>query len=53
MGPGDAVLGQEQVTGYRWLWVAWIVAFLCSPKAVAINGDAVVVGGGIRGAIHY
>ena len=33
--------------------VAWIVAFLCSPKAVSINGDAVVVGGGIRGAIHY
>ena len=33
--------------------VAWTVAFLCSPKAVAINGDAVVVGGGIRGAIHY
>jgi NAD(P)-dependent dehydrogenase (short-subunit alcohol dehydrogenase family) len=33
--------------------VAWIVAFLCSPKAVAINGDAVAVGGGMRGAIHY
>ena len=33
--------------------VAWVVTFLCSPKAVAINGDAVVVGGGIRGAIHY
>jgi NAD(P)-dependent dehydrogenase (short-subunit alcohol dehydrogenase family) len=33
--------------------VAQIVAFLCSPKAVAINGDAVVVGGGIRGAIYY
>jgi NAD(P)-dependent dehydrogenase (short-subunit alcohol dehydrogenase family) len=33
--------------------VAWVVAFLCSPKAVAINGDAIVVGGGIRGAIHY
>jgi NAD(P)-dependent dehydrogenase (short-subunit alcohol dehydrogenase family) len=33
--------------------VAWVVAFLCSPKAVSINGDAVVVGGGIRGAIHY
>jgi NAD(P)-dependent dehydrogenase (short-subunit alcohol dehydrogenase family) len=33
--------------------VAWTVAFLCSPKAVAINGDAVVVGGGIRGPIHY
>ena len=33
--------------------VAWVVAFLCSPKAVAINGDAIVVGGGIRGAIYY
>jgi NAD(P)-dependent dehydrogenase (short-subunit alcohol dehydrogenase family) len=33
--------------------VAWVVAFLCSPKAVSINGDAVVVGGGIRGVIHY
>jgi NAD(P)-dependent dehydrogenase (short-subunit alcohol dehydrogenase family) len=33
--------------------VAWVVAFLCSPRAVAINGDAIVVGGGIRGAIHY
>ena len=33
--------------------VAWVVAFLCSPKAVVINGDAIVVGGGIRGAIHY
>jgi NAD(P)-dependent dehydrogenase (short-subunit alcohol dehydrogenase family) len=33
--------------------VAWVVAFLCSPRAVAINGDAIVVGGGIRGAIYY
>jgi NAD(P)-dependent dehydrogenase (short-subunit alcohol dehydrogenase family) len=33
--------------------VAWVVTFLCSPKAVSINGDAVVVGGGIRGVIHY
>ncbi len=33
--------------------VAWVVTFLCSPRAVAINGDAVAVGGGIRGAIHY
>jgi NAD(P)-dependent dehydrogenase (short-subunit alcohol dehydrogenase family) len=33
--------------------VAWVVAFLCSPKAVAINGDAIVVGGGVRGPIHY
>ena len=33
--------------------VASIVAFLCSPKAVAINGDAVAVAGGVRGPIHY
>ena len=26
--------------------VAWVVAFLCSPKSRAINGDAVCVGGG-------
>ncbi len=33
--------------------IAWVVAFLCSPKAVAITGDAIVVGGGVRGPIHY
>jgi NAD(P)-dependent dehydrogenase (short-subunit alcohol dehydrogenase family) len=33
--------------------VADVVAFLCSPKAVSINGDAVAVGGGIRGPIFY
>lgn len=33
--------------------VAYVVAFLCSPKAVAINGDAIIVGGGIPTAIHY
>jgi NAD(P)-dependent dehydrogenase (short-subunit alcohol dehydrogenase family) len=33
--------------------VAAVVAFLASPRAVAINGDAVVVGGGAPGAIHY
>lgn len=30
-----------------------IVAFLASPKAVAINGDAVSVGGGVPGVINY
>jgi NAD(P)-dependent dehydrogenase (short-subunit alcohol dehydrogenase family) len=30
-----------------------IIAFLASPKAVAINGDAVSVGGGIAGVINY
>jgi NAD(P)-dependent dehydrogenase (short-subunit alcohol dehydrogenase family) len=33
--------------------VAWVVAFLASPRSVAINGDAISVGGGSRGAIHY
>ena len=33
--------------------VADVVVFLCSPKSVAINGDAVSVGGGYRGPIYY
>lgn len=33
--------------------VAAVVAFLCSPRADIINGDAVAVGGGDRGSIHY
>jgi NAD(P)-dependent dehydrogenase (short-subunit alcohol dehydrogenase family) len=33
--------------------VASVVAFLASPKSVALNGDAVVASGGARGAIHY
>ena len=33
--------------------VAAVVAFLASPKSVALNGDAVAAGGGARGSIHY
>ena len=33
--------------------VADVVAFLCSPRSVAISGDAVAAGGGLRGSIHY
>ena len=33
--------------------VADVIVFLCSPRSVAINGDAIAVGGGARGAIHY
>lgn len=33
--------------------VASVVAFLASPKSVAINGDAVSVGGGAPGSIYY
>jgi NAD(P)-dependent dehydrogenase (short-subunit alcohol dehydrogenase family) len=33
--------------------VAYVVAFLASPKSVAITGDAIACGGGAKGAIHY
>ena len=33
--------------------IAHVVAFLASPKSVAINGDAVAVAGGSGRAIHY
>ena len=33
--------------------VADVVAFLCSPKSRAINGDAIAVGGGAPRCIHY
>jgi NAD(P)-dependent dehydrogenase (short-subunit alcohol dehydrogenase family) len=33
--------------------VAAVVAFLASPKSVALNGDPVVASGGSRGVIHY
>ena len=33
--------------------VADVVTFLASPRSVAITGDAVAVGGGQRGPIHY
>ena len=33
--------------------VADVIAFLASPRSVAVNGDAVAVGGGAVGSIHY
>ncbi|MGX1480799.1 UNVERIFIED_CONTAM: NAD(P)-dependent dehydrogenase (short-subunit alcohol dehydrogenase family) [Streptomyces canus] len=33
--------------------VADVVAFLASPRGVALNGDPVVASGGMRGPIHY
>lgn len=33
--------------------VAWLVAFLASPRSIAINGDAIACGGGQPGVIHY
>jgi hypothetical protein len=29
------------------------VAFLASPKSIAINGDAVAAGGGVGDSIYY
>ena len=46
----NAIGIRRMVTGEE---VAWVVAFLASPRGVAINGDAVVAGGGQRGTIHY
>ena len=33
--------------------VASVVAFLCSVRAIGINGDAIAVGGGVPGVIFY
>ena len=33
--------------------IADVVAFLASPRSVAVTGDAIAVGGGVPGAIHY
>jgi NAD(P)-dependent dehydrogenase (short-subunit alcohol dehydrogenase family) len=33
--------------------VADVIAFLCSPRAVAVNGDPVVASGGMKGSIYY
>jgi NAD(P)-dependent dehydrogenase (short-subunit alcohol dehydrogenase family) len=33
--------------------VAAVIVFLASPRSVAITGDAIAAGGGVRGAIHY
>ena len=33
--------------------VANVVAFLASPKSIAVNGDAIAAGGGAPRSIHY
>ncbi len=32
--------------------IAYVVAFLASPKAAAVNGDVIVAGGGVGNAIY-
>jgi NAD(P)-dependent dehydrogenase (short-subunit alcohol dehydrogenase family) len=33
--------------------IAYVVTFLASPRAVAINGDVIAAGGGVPGSIYY
>ena len=33
--------------------IAHIVTFLASAKSIAINGDVIAAGGGVRGNIYY
>ncbi len=33
--------------------IAWLVAFLASPKSMAVNGDVIPAGGGTPGSIYY
>jgi NAD(P)-dependent dehydrogenase (short-subunit alcohol dehydrogenase family) len=53
----DAATRMAQLTSVRRAIaaddVAAVVAFLCSPRAVAINGDVIAVGGGVGPAIYY
>ena len=55
--PGDV---EQQMASTNSIWhlvdaeeVAWVVAFLCSPKSRAINGDVIAAGGGMPRAIYY
>jgi NAD(P)-dependent dehydrogenase (short-subunit alcohol dehydrogenase family) len=33
--------------------VAWVITMLASPRSVAITGDVVACGGGLKGSIYY
>lgn len=48
MGAGSLI--QRMVDAQE---IAYVVAFLASPKSAAINGDVIGVGGGVPGAIFY
>jgi NAD(P)-dependent dehydrogenase (short-subunit alcohol dehydrogenase family) len=52
--PPDALVGGVSIGRFvTAAEVADVIAFLASPRSVAINGDAIAVGGGAKGAIHY
>lgn len=48
IGSGNAL--RRMITAEE---IADVVAFLASPRSVAINGDAIVVGGGVGRGIYY
>ncbi|MEA2178495.1 MAG: hypothetical protein QOG77_1792, partial [Solirubrobacteraceae bacterium] len=50
-----AVLGEDVAVGRIMTAdeVATVICFLCSPRAVAVNGDPVVASGGMKGSVYY
>ena len=48
MAQGNAI---ERIIDAR--EIAYVVAFLASPKSVAVNGDVIAAGGGVAGGIYY
>jgi NAD(P)-dependent dehydrogenase (short-subunit alcohol dehydrogenase family) len=55
--PGEVEAGFARLTSIGRIVaaeeVADVVAFMCSPRSVAINGDAIACGGGLVGSIYY
>jgi NAD(P)-dependent dehydrogenase (short-subunit alcohol dehydrogenase family) len=58
LGISEADAEKRMVSNLVGRWIdatdiAYIAAFLASPKAIAINGDVIAAGGGARGSIYY
>jgi len=56
ISPDDAEKRMVNNLVGRWIDardIAYVVTFLASPKATAINGDVIAAGGGTRGVIYY
>jgi NAD(P)-dependent dehydrogenase (short-subunit alcohol dehydrogenase family) len=56
ISPADAEKRMVNNLIGRWIDardIAYVVTFLASPKATAINGDVIAAGGGVAGTIHY
>ena len=58
VGVSESAAEKRMVTNLSGQWIdardiAYVVTFLASPRAVAINGDVIAAGGGVRGNIYY